>query len=127
MNQLHIMQLMNQLHIITWGEKHRDAPVAVDAVYNVRSISYRRHVKDMDLSKTTGMDDELKNLITSLVSAKNHINNIIKDVKEKGHTKIAVICAHGWHRSVSVANYLKDNHFPDAVVYHYELEKYYPN
>ncbi len=114
-----------ELYIVTWGKKFRKAsPYEVEHNFDVCNLSYKNK-KDINLKKTTGMDDDFKDMIVSTDRAKNFIHSIVRVIETKNLSRIGISCRQGKHRSVSIANYLKDCYYPNATVFHYEQKKSY--
>ena len=115
-----------QITIYTWGKNFRDNfPYKLDCNFNVCEISYRNHTRDFDLRKSSGMDPDLKDRIMSTDKARDFAVSIVNKVERDNLHVIGINCSKGKHRSVSIANYLKDVYYPSATVYHYEQKKYY--
>ena len=115
-----------QLVIYTWGASLRKlCPKQTQHNFNVCGISYRKNCTGVDLRKMTGMDDELKMKVESSPRFEMYISSNINVVERDDLTIISVNCRKGRHRSVSVANILKDKYYPNSKVIHLELNKTY--
>jgi RNase adaptor protein for sRNA GlmZ degradation len=116
------------LVIYTWGaKKRRSCPHETGASFSVEHLAYREGASahGIDLSETTGMDPELKKIVSEAARFRGSMAAIIDRVERENLTSIAINCRHGWHRSVAMANVLKDLHYPKAKVTHLELGKTY--
>ena len=115
-----------EIVILTWGNRLRkSAPKESQHNFNVCGVSYKKRASGTDLRNMTGMDDELKNKIASAPRFDMYTKSIVKVVTKDNLSCISINCHKGCHRSVSVANYLKDTYWPKAKVYHIELNKNY--
>lgn len=102
-----------ELQIYTYSSKrHKECPFEVDRVYDMTDITIKDKLQDYDLSKLTGLDDDLRNHIMSIHKIQNYLKSIVKRIEKQDMNYIAICCTNGKHRSVSMA---------------IELGKLYPN
>ena len=115
-----------KLVIYTWGASLRKAcPHKTGHNFNVCGVSYRKKATGVDLRKMTGMDEELKAKIATAPRFEAYITAIVKVVERDDLSVISINCRKGRHRSVAVANVLKDRYYPNAQVVHLELGRIY--
>lgn len=115
-----------EIIIQTWGNRLRKShPQESQRNFNVCGVSYKKRTSEIDLRSMTGMDKVLKDKISTAPRFDMYIASIVRIVENENMNSISVNCSKGRHRSVSVANYLKDKFWPKAKVYHIELGKFY--
>jgi len=115
-----------ELQIYTYGSaKRKHPPANVEHDFNVCGVSNKNKVKGINLKKHTGFDGDLQERIINTDRFQAYITKITELVEKRNLKCISIHCLKGRHRSVCVANYLKDKIYPDANVYHMELGKSY--
>lgn len=88
-------------------------------VFNAENINLKDNIFDLKLY--TGFDNEIKEII---LNSNRFIGFINKIEKEDLHN-IDITCKLGRHRSVAIANIIKDKYYRNAQVIHLELNKIY--
>lgn len=115
-----------EITIVTWGNRLRKhAPNESQHNFNVCGVSYKKRANGTDLRTMTGMNEELKNKIATAPRFDKYTKSIVKVVERDNLSIISINCHKGRHRSVSVANFLKDKYWNNAKVFHIELGKNY--
>ncbi len=106
-----------ELTIYTWGANQRkEIKETVDHHFDVRNISL-----DDPPRTETGRDATVQTRILSITKFYNYIQNIVKKIEDKHYNSIAICCHRGKHRSVAIAEILKNKYYPLATVVHYEI------
>lgn len=115
-----------ELIVYTWGNRRRSAaPRAAQRNFDASGLSHHSSGKRLNLKEKTGMDSDLKEDIMESDKFQAFARCIALKVETKDISVISVCCHQGRHRSVSIANHLKDVFFPNAVVVHLEIGKHY--
>lgn len=91
-------------------------------VFNAENIN----LKDIfDLKLYTGFDNEIKEIILNSNRFIGFINKMINKIEKEDLHNIDITCKLGRHRSVAIANIIKDKYYRNAQVIHLELNKIY--
>lgn len=109
-----------ELMIYTWGTmKRQKCPYPSQYNFNLCGVQYIPQDTNVLLTKT-GMDKDIQNEIFSKMRFRRYLDQIVRIIEEKNLKCISINCYAGLHRSVSMANMLK-NFYPKATVSHIEL------
>ncbi len=115
----------NQLRCIkiyTWGYRHRKQPPSSDVErdWDASNLTFNDN-HSWDLSTLTVMDKEFRTAMLQTPRFAAFAKSIVIAVEKGNLTSISIQCAQGRHRSVAIANHLKDTFWHEAVVQHVEL------
>ncbi|MHB1909692.1 MAG: RapZ C-terminal domain-containing protein [Nitrososphaerales archaeon] len=73
---------------------------------------------DLNLSlNCNALDPELREMIMTQPQMRTFLLGIIRKIEEEDYHTISIICRHGKHRSVALAETLK-MHYPKVIVHH---------
>lgn len=119
---------MFKINILTKGFKF-NKPTITDMLFDARILPNPFYVKE--LKNKTGLDTDVFNYVINNDTAYNYLEKIINLIdyyvgyrKHKHNSMtITIACTGGQHRSVAVAEYLKNNLGYDINVVHTDLEK----
>ena len=101
-----------------------NVPQDIETVFDVRLLPNPYWVPE--LKELTGLDEEVRDYVLNAPETKEYLKHVIAYLdfyleelkkKERGHANIGIACSGGQHRSVVIAEYLKE---------HYS-KKYYTN
>lgn len=99
---------------MSFGYK-RSVPQDIETVFDVRLLPNPYWVPE--LKELTGLDKKVKDYVLEAPETKEYLKHVIeylnyylKELKKngKGHANIGIACSGGQHRSVAIAEYLKD-------------------
>lgn len=92
-------------------------------VFNAENINLKDNIFDLKLY--TGFDNEIKEIILNSNRFIGFINKMINKIEKEDLHNIDITCKLGRHRSVAIANIIKDKYYRNAQVIHLELNKIY--
>ena len=107
------------LTVYTWGMHRHTTPPEVDHVYNVTDI---RLDENLSFSKS-GCDEDYRTYIVSLPPFKRALGDIVRGIETNNWRSIGVCCHHGQHRSVALAETLKE-HYSQVDIHHLSLRDF---
>lgn len=99
---------------MSFGYK-RSVPQDIETVFDVRLLPNPYWVPE--LKELTGLDQKVKDYVLEAPETKEYLRHVIEYLKYyleelkkngKGHANIGIACSGGQHRSVAIAEYLKD-------------------
>ena len=99
---------------MSFGYK-RSVPQDIETVFDVRLLPNPYWVPE--LKELTGLDKKVKDYVLEAPETKEYLKHVIEYLKYyleelkkngKGHANIGIACSGGQHRSVAIAEYLKD-------------------
>lgn len=109
-----------ELTIITWGKRRREQkPKGSQANFNAEVIINNRG--ELKLKKMTGLNQQVQQLVKTGSNYIQFMRSIITKIETDNLSVISINCLAGKHRSVSCAEILKAEFYPQATVQHLEL------
>ena len=99
---------------VSFGYK-KSVPQDIETVFDVRLLPNPYWVPE--LKELTGLDKKVKDYVLEANETKKYLSYVIdylnyylEELKKsgKGHANIGIACSGGQHRSVAIAEYLKD-------------------
>ena len=110
------------LVIITWGKicgKH--APKESQRNWIVNNISIKDY--GMNLKKINGKNKELQSKIICDPKFMEIVELMVREINGNNYETISISCDKGKHRSVAIAEILKELYYPGAEIIHMGLQK----
>jgi hypothetical protein len=110
-----------KITIYTWGKKYRSSQ-PIDSIINFNAGVITGHRNGMNLKKINGLDDRVQQAVKSGNGYIQFMEAMISKIESDNLQIISINCTAGRHRSVSCAEILKQEFYPNAVIYHLELK-----
>lgn len=115
------MNTERELLIYTWGKSCRKyKPQDSQINFNAGILKIDR--KELILKNKNGLSKDVQQIVKNSTSFMCFIAQIVNKIKSDNTLHcISINCKEGRHRSVSVAEMLKQIYFPNAQIIHLEL------
>jgi len=106
--------------IYTWGIGIRKVcPIKAEINFDLSNIHTEHNKKSM--RNHTGLEQIVQNEFMQSEEFMNYLNKIIQIIEKNNHNIISISCSQGKHRSVSMAEIIKQYYYPNAQLIHLEL------
>lgn len=109
-----------RLTIYTWGKKYRKYKPD-QSRHNFNAGIINGHRKGMNLKKITGLNPDVQKAVKSGKGYIKFMEEMITKIETENLHVISINCTAGRHRSVSCAEILKREFYPNTVIHHLEL------
>ena len=111
------------LIIYTWGKKHRKkVQFKIDSNFNASMLSGKR--KGLNLKKMNGLSVEVQRAVETSRNYDTFMTQMVGKIERIDAHAIAINCTAGRHRSVTCAQILKREFYPNSKIHHIELKKF---
>lgn len=110
-----------EVTITTYGSRRRSGP---DTQTNQRNFDVSNVPLKVDprcLTTLTGKDPEIRDLVARTPRFRRFVCGVVRAIERDNLTEVSINCHQGRHRSVAVAEILRDTYYPRAKVRHMEL------
>ena len=111
-----------QLVIYTWGKRHhKNKPSQSQCNFNAAVINGSR--EGLNLRKMTGLNIEVQKSVKAGVGYIKFMEFMINKIESNDLHIISINCSAGRHRCVSCAEILKQEFYPNAIIYHLDVSR----